>query len=99
MFEGQIELRSAATLFHPVALGLTGSILNFDPSASSILLVRDVFHPLDHLAIEHFLNGDMRHRSCRRRAVPMLLVRREPDDIARPDFFDRSALALRPTKA
>src|SRR4029077_14209840 len=29
----------------------------------------------------------------------MLLVRRKPDDIARPDLLDRPALALRPTKA
>ena len=29
----------------------------------------------------------------------MLFVRRKPDDIARPDFLDRPAFALRPTKA
>ena len=29
-----------------------------------------------------------------RRAVPVLLARREPDDVARPDLLDRPALAL-----
>jgi len=29
----------------------------------------------------------------------MLLVRREPDNITRSDFLDRSAVALRPPKA
>jgi len=41
----------------------------------------------------------MSHCGRRRGAVPMLLVRRKPDYIARPDFLDRSALALRPPNA
>src|ERR1700757_633460 len=53
-----------------------------------ILLVTDFLHPLDGFAVERFLNSDMRHRSRRRGPVPMLLVRRKPDDIARPDFLD-----------
>jgi hypothetical protein len=40
------------------------------------------FHPLDWLAVNRFLNADMCHCGCRRNAVPMLLVRRKPDDIA-----------------
>src|SRR5215831_11003140 len=35
----------------------------------------------------------------RRRAVPVLFARREPDDVARPDLLDRPALALRETAA
>jgi len=31
--------------------------------------------------------------------VPMLLARREPDDVARPDLLDRPALALRKAAA
>src|SRR5436853_7659091 len=54
---------------------------------------------MDHFSVERFLNGDMRHRSRRRSAVPMLLVRRKPNDITGPDFLDRSAFALRPAKA
>ena len=34
-----------------------------------------------------------------RRAVPVLLARREPDHVAGPDFLDRPALALRPAAA
>src|SRR5882724_10875869 len=41
----------------------------------------------------------MRHRSCRCRAVPVLLVWRKPYDVAGTNFFDRSALALHPAKA
>ena len=33
------------------------------------------------------------------RAVPMLLARRKPDDVARPDFFNRPAPALRASAA
>src|SRR5437899_10892254 len=41
----------------------------------------------------------MSHRGRRRSAVPMLLTRRKPDYIAWPDFLDRCAPTLRPTKA
>jgi hypothetical protein len=41
----------------------------------------------------------MGHRGGWRRAVPMLLVRLKPDDIAWPDFLDRTAPPLRPAKA
>ena len=40
------------------------------------------FHPIDRIAIQRFLNGDVRHRGRRRGAVPMLLVRCKPDQIA-----------------
>jgi len=53
---------------------------------------------VDDLAAERFLNGDVRHRGRWRSAVPMLLVRRKPDHVARPDFFDRTTLALRPAE-
>src|SRR5436190_18253352 len=55
-----------------------------------------MLHPLNHFPVQRLLNGDMSHRGRRRSAVPMLLVRRKPDDIARPDFLDWSALALHP---
>lgn len=45
----------------------------------AILVVADLFHPVHDLAVEIFLNGDMRHRCGWRRATPMLLTRREPD--------------------
>src|ERR1700742_1596547 len=67
-------------------------------STSSILLVRHFFHPIDDFTVERFLNGNVCHRGCGRGAMPMLLVRRKPDHVAWPDFFDRSALALRPSQ-
>jgi len=67
--------------------------------ASAILFVADLLHPLDDLAIERFLNRDVCHRGRRRRAVPMLLVRRKPDHIARPNFLNRAAPTLRPSKS
>src|SRR5256885_15072437 len=56
-----------------------------------ILLIADLFHPFDRLSIERFLNGDMRQCGQWRSAVPMLLTGRKPDDIAWPDFLDRTA--------
>ena len=67
--------------------------------ASAILLITDVFHPIDHLAVERFLNGNVRHRRRRRSAMPMFFVRRKPDDIAWPNFFDWAAPTLNPSKA
>src|SRR5947199_8791634 len=62
-----------------------------------ILVVAHLFHPVDDLAVERFLNGDVRHCCRRRGAMPMFLVRREPDHIAGADLIDRSALALHST--
>src|SRR5207248_10656796 len=40
----------------------------------------------------------MRHCGRQRGTVPMLLVRRKPDNVTRPDFLGWSVPALRPTK-
>src|SRR6266704_3185698 len=69
------------------------------PRSAAVLLVADLFLPVDVVAVERFRNGDMRHRGRRCGAVPVLLAGWKPDDIAGTDFFDRSALALRPAKA
>jgi hypothetical protein len=68
-----------------------------DPFAGSgaVLRVADVFQPVDDLAVKRFRNRNVCHRCGWRRAVPMLLARREPDDVPRPDLLDRPALALR----
>jgi hypothetical protein len=64
------------------------STLNYQPSTSpAVLFVADSFHPIDHFAVQRFLKSDMRHCGRRRSAVPMLLVRRKPDDVAWPDFL------------
>ena len=64
--------------------------------AGLVLLVADLFHPVDGFAVELFLNGDVRHGRGWRGAVPVLLTRREPDHVARPNFLDRPAPALCP---
>src|SRR5437899_12779977 len=60
--------------------------------SNPVLLFAHVFHPVDNLRIELFRNCDMRHASNRRSAVPVLLARREPDDIPRSNLLDRPAL-------
>src|SRR5438046_1114508 len=40
-----------------------------------VLLVADLLHPVDDLAVERFLNGDMGHAGGRHGAVPMLFTR------------------------
>ena len=67
--------------------------------SSLILLIAGFFQPVHGFAIQLFLNGDMRHGRGGRCAVPMLLARREPDDAAGPDFFNRPAPALRASAA
>src|ERR1019366_3120323 len=72
-------------------------LLISSPLAGEVLLVGDVLHPLDELAVKSLLDGDVRHCRCRCGAMPVLVVRWAPDHVARADFDDRLALALRPT--
>src|SRR5271165_4922546 len=74
-------------------------IASYLVSSLTVLLVSDLFHPIDSLTVEPFLDRDMGHCRCRRGAVPVLLTRRNPDHIPRPDLFDRAAFALRPAAA
>src|SRR5215212_2399267 len=69
------------------------------PDSGPVLLVAHVLHPLDRLAVERLLDGDVRHRRGRRRAVPVLLAGLEPDHVARADLLDRAALALGQARA
>jgi hypothetical protein len=55
--------------------------------ASAILLIADVFHPLNNFAIRRLLDCNVCHCGRRRSAVPMLLARLNPDHIAWPDFY------------
>src|SRR5208282_5661981 len=66
---------------------------------SVVLFVGDLFHPVDHLTVELFLDGDVRHGCGRRSPMPVLLAGREPDHITRPNFFDRASPALCPAAA
>src|SRR5437879_5851553 len=89
----------------PLPRGATGHVAQFPLApfyfllSFLVLLIAHFFHPLYNLPLQRFLNGDVRHRGRRRSTVPMLLVRRKPNDITRPDFFDRPSPPLRPSKA
>src|SRR4051812_25151216 len=70
------------------------------PFASlSVLLVGDLLHPVDVLAVEGFLNGNVGHSSCRRGAVPVLQPGRKPHNIAGPHLLDGAAVALHPSQS
>ena len=58
-----------------------------------------MFHPIHYLAVQRFLKRDVGHGRGRRGTVPVLLVRREQDDVAWPDFLDWAAVALHPAAA
>src|SRR5271156_5589234 len=66
-------------------------------TSPAVLLVANLLHPIDVLAVELFLDCDMAHGRGRRSAVPVLFARRKPDDVARTDFLDRATVALHPT--
>src|ERR1700723_3557940 len=55
-----------------------------------------MLHPGDMLAVERFLGGDMDHVGGRPGAVPVLFVRRNPDDVAGVDFEHLFAPGLHP---
>src|SRR5439155_14884341 len=61
---------------------------------SLVLFVANLFHPVGGLPVELFLNGDVRYGRRCRGAVPMLLTRREPDHVPRPNLLDRPSPAL-----
>jgi hypothetical protein len=64
--------------------------------SAPVLFIADLLQPVHGLAIEGFLDGDVRHGGGRCSAVPVLHTRRKPDHISRPNFFDRAALELCP---
>src|ERR1700683_698631 len=64
-----------------------------------VLFVADLFHPVDNLTVLLFLNGDVRHGRGGRGPMPVLLARREPDHVTRPDLLDGSAPTLGPAAA
>src|SRR5438093_3480363 len=71
---------------------------SFRASISEILVVADLFHPLDALAIELLLHRDVRQCRCRRGAVPVLLACREPHHIAWLDLRNRVTPPLHATE-
>src|SRR5437016_1818754 len=68
-------------------------------SSSFVLFVAYFFQPFDDLAVERLLNSDVRHPRRRRSSVPMPLVRRAPDDVARLNFHFGLPFTLHPAAA
>ncbi len=66
---------------------------------ASILLLADVFQPVDHLAVLLFLNGDVRHRRGCSGTMPVLLPGREPNHISGPNLLDWTSPVLRAAAA
>ena len=93
---GQRRCRTGGGIGFRLVHGLMLLLISF---VGPVLLVADLFHPVDGLAVELLLNGDVRHRRGGSRPVPVLFARRKPDDVTRPDFLDRAAPALRPAAA
>ena len=58
-----------------------------------------MFHPVNRLAIEPLLNGDVRHGGSWCGPMPVFLPRLEPDHIPLTNVFNRASPALCPAKA
>src|SRR5438132_1637120 len=77
------------------ATGASAAVVSARTRLCVVLFISNLLHPVDGLPVELLLNGDVGHRRSRRGAVPMLLARREPDHVPRPDLLDRASPALR----
>jgi hypothetical protein len=64
-----------------------------------ILLLAHLLHPVHHLAIFLFLNGDVRHGCGWACAVPVFFSGGEPDDVSGAYLFNGAAFALAPSAA
>src|SRR5205809_3890725 len=93
--------RRAATVAFANSGGVerSGIAASLDELLLPILLIADLLHPVDGFAVEIFMDSNVRHGGGWRRAMPVLLARREPDHITGPDFFNRIAFALHPAAA
>src|SRR5258708_34585223 len=72
-----------------ITCGMAGS--SFRVSISAVLVIADLFHPLDVLAIELLLHRDVRQCRCRRCPMPVLLAWREPHHVAWLDHLNGAA--------
>jgi hypothetical protein len=67
--------------------------------SSAVLLVANLFHPINVLTVKLLLNGDMRHTIGCGSAMPVFHARRYPDDITRLDLLLFTTLLLYPACA
>src|SRR5947209_16165946 len=77
---------------------LTASLYLFLLLLFSVLIVGDMLHPVDDLAIFLLLNCDMCHADARRGAVPVFFAREKPDHVTRTALLDRPAPAPSPAQ-
>src|SRR5947207_12168346 len=80
----------------PVFVSISTSAWGGSRFSRAVLLVGNLLHPVDHLAVLDFLQADMSHARRRRSAMPMLFARRKPDDIAGADFLNGPSPPLHP---
>src|SRR5256885_3024609 len=90
-----VSTASSRRALHPFYFSCNHSALLF--TRGVVLVVGDAFEPVDDLAVQLFLDGEVRHRGAGHRAVPVLFARRAPHYVAVPDHFDRPAPALHAT--
>jgi hypothetical protein len=64
--------------------------------SSAVLLVADLFHPINVLTVNLLLNGGVRHTIGGDRTMPVFHPRRFPYHIARLDFLLFTTLLLHP---
>ncbi len=64
-----------------------------------VLFFTNFFHPVNGLAIELLLDGDMSHSGCEGGSMPMLFTGRKPDYISGPNFLYGFAIELNPAAA
>ncbi len=67
------------------------------PSLPSVLVVGDVFHPVDVLAADHVADRDVAHAVARGRSVPMLHAGRGLDNVPWLDLSLLAAFFLHPS--
>jgi hypothetical protein len=72
-------------------VGLLAVSLTVNLPNPPVLLIADLFHPVGGSAAKLLLNGDMGHCRGLRGAMPMLFTWRNPNNVARENFLDRSA--------
>src|SRR5829696_9712928 len=67
--------------------------------SSVVMLIRHLLQPIHVLTVDGLLDGNVRHRSSRRRAVPVLDARRKPDHVPGSNLLFRAAPLLHEAKA
>src|SRR5258708_2914655 len=95
----QVTVSKCALLHSSCLLSLSKGRNDRSPRSDLVLFVADLFHPVDGLAVETFLNGDVRHGRGWRGTMPMFLSRLKPDHVPRTNVLDWTTPALDPAIA